>query len=523
MQIVRDLAGYSYGRSDLVRRAMAKKKHKVMEEERQIFVHGLTDDSGKVTVPGCVRRGVPESVANEIYDEMIAFASYAFNKSHAAAYGVVAMQTAWLKCHYPVPFLAAMLNSVFGNTGKIAGYVQYCRGRDIPVLPPDINRSRWKFTVDRDPSGKPAILFGLGAVKSVGTSAVNAVIRERETGGPFRDLFDFCRRIDTAECGKRVTESLIRVGAFDHLGANRPQMLAVYESALDASQSQKKKNVSGQVSLFDLFSGEEEAQPLFAAEMTLPPLPDCTPAARLKMEKEAAGVYMTGHPLDQYREILMSFAFSAAMLTEPEEGSDPARLDGRNADLGGIVTAAKEKVTKKGDIMAFVTLEDLTGPLECLVFPRVYEKYRPLLSEDAAVVISGKISVREDEPPKLLAERVTRLEDWKGPSGSPQAESGTPRAPAAAAPPGMTGEDALLAEQAEGKLFLRLDRGCLDAAMARLSLHAGPVPVYLHFPAERRTLLCPRKDWVTPSEDLLSSLRDLLGETSVVLKKKAKG
>ena len=241
MQIVRDLAGYSYGRSDLVRRAMAKKKHKVMEEERQAFVYGVTDEDGKVTVPGCVRNGVPENVANEIYDEMIAFASYAFNKSHAAAYGVVAMQTAWLKCYYPVQFMAAMLNSVYGNTGKIAGYIQYCRGRGISVLQPNVNRSRWKFTVDTDEQEKPAILFGLGAIKSVGENAVAAVIRERENGGPFRDIFDFCRRIDTTDCNKRVTESLIKAGAFDGMGANRPQMLAVYEAAMDANQAQKKK------------------------------------------------------------------------------------------------------------------------------------------------------------------------------------------------------------------------------------------------------------------------------------------
>ena len=262
MQIVRDLAGYSYGRSDLVRRAMAKKKKKVMDEEREIFVHGMCDAEGNVTVPGCVRNGVPENVANLIYDKMISFASYAFNKSHAAAYGVVAMQTAWLKRYYPVQFMAAILNSVYGNTGKIAGYIQYCRGRGIQVLPPNINKSRWKFTVDRDAEGHAAILFGLGAVKSVGEGAVTAIQRERESGGAYRDIFDFCRRIDPSECGKRVTESLIKAGAFDSLGANRPQMLAVYEGAMDANQNTRRKNVAGQVSLFDLLVRTSRCCPL---------------------------------------------------------------------------------------------------------------------------------------------------------------------------------------------------------------------------------------------------------------------
>ena len=487
MQIVRDLAGYSYGRSDLVRRAMAKKKHKVMNEEREIFVHGLTDENGKVTVPGCVRNGVPENVANEIYDEMISFASYAFNKSHAAAYGVVAMQTAWLKRYYPVQFMAAMLNSVYGNTGKIAGYIQYCRGRGIAVLPPDVNRSRWKFTVDTDTDGKPAILFGLGAVKSVGENAVNAIRREREARGPYKDIFDFCRRVDTAECNKRVVESLIKAGAFDRTGANRPQMLLVYEQAMDANQSSRKKNVDGQVSLFDMFGGGEE--PLFETQMSLPEVPDCPGRVKLQMEKEAAGVYMSGHPLDEYREILGRMTFSTAKLETGEEDGEEARdLDGRFVDMGGILTEVKGKATRKGDYMAFVTLEDMAGQIECLVFPRIYEKYQPLLQEDAAVVISGKISVREEEAPKLLAERVTRMEEW---AAQPRRRSRTP-ARRRTAPK----TDAQLAARAEKKLFLRLERKDMDRASALLALEAGDIPVYLHIPSEKITLLCPKEKLV---------------------------
>ena len=508
MQIVRDLAGYSYGRSDLVRRAMAKKKHKVMEEERQIFVHGMVNEQGEVTVPGCVRNGVPEKVANEIYDEMIAFASYAFNKSHAAAYGVVAMQTAWLKRYYPVQFMAAMLNSVYGNTGKIAGYIQYCRGRGIPVMPPNINRSRWKFTVGSNSAGKPGILFGLGAIKSVGENAVAAIIREREAAGPYRDIFDFCRRIDTADCNKRVVENMIKAGAFDTLGANRPQMLAVYEAAMDANQAEKKKNVSGQVSLFDIFGGES-GKPLFDAEIRLPDLPDCPGREKLNMEKDAAGVYMTGHPLDDYREVLGSLCTAAEITEQQETGGENLEMDGRFIDMGGILTEVKEKATKKGDYMAFVTLEDMTGQIECLVFPRVFEKYRTLLNEDAAVVLSGKISVREEEAPKLLAERVTKLAEWAKQGYMPAAEQRNEREK-------LT--DAQLAAKAEKKLFLRLDRNRMESITALLALSAGNVPVYMHIPQEKITLLCPREHWVSADEECMMRLRRALGDENVVLK-----
>ena len=511
MQIVRDLAGYSYGRSDLVRRAMAKKKHKVMNEEREIFVHGLTDENGKVTVPGCVRNGVPEQVANEIYDEMISFASYAFNKSHAAAYGVVAMQTAWLKRYYPVQFMAAMLNSVYGNTGKIAGYIQYCRGRGISVLPPDVNRSRWKFTVDTDADGKPAILFGLGAVKSVGENAVNAIRQEREAHGAFRDIFDFCRRVDPAECSKRVVESLIKAGAFDRMPANRPQMLSVYEQAMDANQSARKKNVSGQVSLFDLADSGifgEEGQSLLSNQIILPALPDCPPRVKLQMEKEAAGVYMSGHPLDEYREILNRMTFTTADIAgDDETGVNAGDLDGRFVDMGGILTEVKGKATKKGDYMAFVTLEDMAGQIECLVFPRVYEKYQPVLREDAAVVISGRISVREEEAPKLLAERITRIEEWNRQPAEMRFRPDEPK---------LT--DAQLAAKAEKKLFLRLERGEMDRISALLALEAGEIPVYMHIPAEKMTLLCPRNAWCSGSDSCLRRLKDALGAENVVLK-----
>ena len=380
------------------------------------------------------------------------------------------------------------------------------------MLQPNVNRSRWKFTVDADERGKAGILFGLGAIKSVGENAVAAIIRERETNGPFRDVFDFCRRIDTADCNKRVTENLIRAGAFDGMGANRPQMLAVFEAAMDANQAQKKKNVTGQVSLFDMFGGGE-AQPLFDAELKLPNIPDCPARVKLNMEKEASGVYMTGHPLDDYRETLQNLSYTAAEITEPDEDAEGPGFDGVFVDLGGILTEVKEKATKKGDYMAFATLEDMTGQIECLVFPRVFEKYRNLLNTDEAVVISGRISVREDEAPKLLAERVTRMDEWtQHPAPSHGPDFGFKKS--------TLKTDAQSAAAAEKKLFLRLARKDMDRAGAVLALYAGDVPVYMHIPEEKITLLCPREDWCSGDEDCLRRLQDELGAENVVLKQK---
>ena len=427
MQIVRDLAGYSYGRSDLVRRAMAKKKHKVMAQEREYFIHGKLNDDGTIDVPGCVRNGVPEEVASHLYDEMTAFASYAFNKSHAAAYAVVCIETAWLKRYHPVPFMAAILNSVYGNPAKIAAYIQYCRSRGIAILPPDVNRSQWKFTVAKAPDGQLGILFGLGAVKTVGQGAVDAIIRERKNGA-YRDIFDFCRRIDTSECNKRVVESLIKAGAFDGMGGNRPQLLAVFESAMDANSSLRKQTVDGQISLFDMAFG---GAPLVQENHTLPNLPDYPLRQRLALEKEIAGVYITGHPLDDYRDVLGKLPFSTADLDGLEEREDRGlSLDGQIVDMGGILTEVKGKATKKGAYMGFITLEDLTGQIECLVFPKVYERYQGMMAVDDLVVLHGRLSIREEEAPKLLVEKLIPLEAWHPEESPPPRRWGrAPRAP----------------------------------------------------------------------------------------------
>ncbi|MBQ7844855.1 MAG: DNA polymerase III subunit alpha [Clostridia bacterium] len=513
MQIVRDLAGYSYGRSDLVRRAMAKKKHKVMEQEREYFVYGKTAEDGSIEIEGCIRNGVPEDVANQIYDEMISFASYAFNKSHAAAYGVVTMQTAWLKKHHPAPFMAAMLNSVYGNPGKIAGYIQHCRAKGIDILPPDVNHSGWKFTVQKTADGQQRIRFGLGAVKTVGQGAVQAIMAERDAKGAYKDIFDFCRRIDPSVCNKRAVENLIRAGAFDSTGALRPQMLAVFESAMDANISQRKQNVDGQLSLFDLAFGGEE--PIFEEHRAMPNLPDFPLRTRLAMEKEVSGVYITGHPLDDYRDILAELPFSTADLEGLEEREDGGMLlDGRAVDMGGILTEVKGKATKKGAYMGFVTLEDLTGQIECLVFPKVYERYQGMMVADDLVVLCGKLSIREEESPKLLVDRVVPLEEWKSQPAERPAPKAAPQ-PHRQPAPQLT--DAQAAQQAKRKLFIKLERPMMDRVTTLLSLHPGSVPVYLHIPEEKITLLAPRMNWCDATEDCLKRLRTFLGEENVKL------
>lgn len=519
MQIVRDLAGYSYGRSDLVRRAMAKKKHKVMAQEREYFIHGKLNDDGTIDVPGCVRNGVPEEVASHLYDEMTAFASYAFNKSHAAAYAVVCIETAWLKRYHPVPFMAAILNSVYGNPAKIAAYIQYCRSRGIAILPPDVNRSQWKFTVAKAPDGQLGILFGLGAVKTVGQGAVDAIIRERKHGA-YRDIFDFCRRIDTSECNKRVVESLIKAGAFDGMGGNRPQLLAVFESAMDANSSLRKQTVDGQISLFDMAFG---GAPLVQENHTLPNLPDYPLRQRLALEKEIAGVYITGHPLDDYRDVLGKLPFSTADLDGLEEREDRGlSLDGQIVDMGGILTEVKGKATKKGAYMGFITLEDLTGQIECLVFPKVYERYQGMMAVDDLVVLHGRLSIREEEAPKLLVEKLIPLEAWHPEESAPAAPMGQSAARPVPPPKRHTSEapkltDAQAAAKAPRKLYLRLNRPQMDAASSALSLYPGSVPVYLHLPAEKMTLLAPKTGWCDASDGCLNRLNALLGAENVKL------
>ena len=404
MQIVRDLAGYSLGRSDLMRRAMSKKKHDVMEQEREYFVHGMTDKDGNVLVDGCIRRGISEKVAEQIFDDMSSFASYAFNKCHAAPYAMIAVQTGWLKRHYPVQFMAAIMNSVMDSAGKIAMYVQYCRTHDIPVLPPDINLSAWRFTVGQDPQGRSGIRFGMGAVKNVGRSAVAQIVQIREDA-PYRDLFDFADRVPFEAVNKRVAESLIKAGAFDFSGCNRAQLLSVYERTMDDAAKRQKNNLSGQVSLFDMMGGEE-----CTPQAALPDLPEHSRNALLNMEKEITGVYITGHPLDQVADLLRKgFTTTADVFSMLENEHNGADHDGETVTMAGILALSKSRITKRGSMMGILTLEDLTGQIEGLVFPKIYERFSSQLTADQMVILSGKLSFREDEEPKILVDTVEPL------------------------------------------------------------------------------------------------------------------
>ncbi len=484
MQIVRDLAGYSYGRSDLVRRAMAKKKKDVMTKERALFVHG----SEKEGIPGAVSRGVPAEVAEQIFDEMSSFASYAFNKPHAACYAVVALRTGYLKCHYPAEFMAALMNSFSGNSGKIAGYIYYCRQKDIPILPPDINRSMGKFTVAQ--KGKRAgILFGMGSIKNVGEKAIESIVRERERGGPFADIFDFCRRMAGEDVNKRAVESLIKAGCFDHLGAKRVQCMAVFESAMDAQLNQKKQNVSGQVSFFDLGQSGESMR----TEETYPPMQEYPLKEKLLQEKEVTGIYCSAHPLDEYTEEMNRLTFNTTALMDILEGPGGGiGEDGKKVVMGGMVVESHAKATKKGAMMGFMTLEDHAGQIECLLFPKVYERFGRQINEDEAVLVSGRLSIREDEDPKLL---VDTIEPLKGSASAPD-----------------TRTDAQRAKDAREKVFLRMKRSQMGPIQALLADLQGPIPVYINLPEENITLLCPREMWVRSSEEALETLSAFLPE-----------
>ena len=485
MQIVRDLAGYSYGRSDLVRRAMAKKKKDVMAAERKNFVYG----SEKEHVPGAVNRGVPAAVAEHIFDEMTAFASYAFNKAHAACYAVVAVQTGWLKYYYPAEFMAAMMNSVVGNAAKVAAYIQYCRKKDIPVLPPHVNFSDRKFTVETNKEGVKCVRMGMSGVKNVGNSAVDAIVQERKLSGPYRDVFEFCRRIDSEAVNKRAVESLIMAGCFDHMGATRLQCMRVFDQALEANSAKRRQNVVGQISLFDM--GQPTAD--LVIEDTYPDVGEYPYKQLLSMEKEMTGVYVSGHPLDEYRKELEALEINTAWVAELKERPDAGiDEDGHQVVMGGILTALRPKATKKGAMMGFITLEDLTGQIECLLFPRIFERYNKLLELDMPVLLTGHLSVREEEDTKLLVDVVEPLVQLP--------------------PPEEPMSDIERAKRSPVKLYLRMQRSQMDEVKEVLQRQPGKVPVYMNFPDEGITLLAPRDWWCEDAEDMLATLMTTLPE-----------
>ena len=395
MQIVRDLAGYTLGRSDLLRRAMSKKKAAVMEKERNTFVYG-DEETG---VPGCIKNGIDEQTANKIYDEMIDFAKYAFNKSHAAAYAVVSYQTAWLKYYYPVEYMAALMTSVIDNPTKVAEYIYVCRQMGIRILPPDINKGEADFSVDGGD-----IRYGLAAIKSIGRPVIRAIVNDRKELGEFRNLEDFITRISSRELmNKRLVENLIKAGALDVLGGTRKQFMSIYIQIVDHMQQEKKNSMVGQMSLFDVVSEEQKEE----FQIRMPDVGEYTKENLLGFEKEVLGVYVSGHPLEPYEEEWRKVisATTADFQVDPEVGYTKVR-DGAREIIGGIIVEKTVKHTKTNQMMAFLTVEDLFGTVEVVVFPRDYEKYRQYLEEDNKIFVKGRVSEEDDKASKLICEKI---------------------------------------------------------------------------------------------------------------------
>ena len=399
MQIVRDLGGYTLGRSDLVRRAMSKKKAAVMAKERQNFVYGNEEEK----VPGCIANGISEQTANKIYDEMTDFAKYAFNKSHAAAYAVVSYQTAWLKYYYPVEYMAALMTSVIDNPGKVAEYIMSCRQMGIEILPPDINAGESGFSVDHG-----RIRYGLSAIKSVGKPVIESILEERRRNGIFRDLRDFTERLTGKEINKRTVESFIKAGALDGLGGTRKQLMMVYAQVMDSVAQERKASISGQMSLFDLMGEEEKKE----YSIRMPRVGEYPKSQLLAFEKEVLGIYASGHPLEEDEELWRkNISAVSADFALDEELGHPKIPDGCKAIIGGIIESRTIKYTKKNQTMAFFTLEDLLGTVEVLVFPRDYEKYSALIAEDARVFVQGRADAGDDKPGKLICEKIWNFEE----------------------------------------------------------------------------------------------------------------
>ena len=422
MQIVRDLAGYSLGRADLVRRAMGKKKLDVMAKEREIFINGQVDEQGNIVVPGCVRNGIDEVSANKIFDEMAEFAKYAFNKSHAACYAVVAYRTAYLKAYYPTEFMAAMLNSYLGNLDKVPQYIDECKALSIKILAPDINKSMENFTGKNN-----EIRFGLGSIKNVGTEPVKQIVEERKQHGVFKSFTDFCERISDKQVNKKCIESLIKAGAFDEFEQTRSTLLASFENIVDVIQSGNKKGFSGQVSMFDLGSNDEQEE-MKEIKYNFVELEELPNKELLSLEKEMLGIYISGHPLEKLRsqieKVTTINSMNLKQINEqnsvqeaPEQGvtiqERTKYKDGQNVKFAGIITAIKKKYTKNNKIMAFVTIEDMYGQAEVLVFENAYMKAGKSLVEENIVIVEGRLSIREEDSCTIIANDIKDLTEEK--------------------------------------------------------------------------------------------------------------
>ena len=490
MQIFRELAGFSFGQADNVRRAMSKKKHAVMEAEREHFVHGCTDPGNEC--PGCVANGISEKVANEIYDEMSSFASYAFNKSHAACYAYVAFQTAYLKCHYPSEFMAALLTSVLDNTDKVIEYSGECARLGIKVLPPDVNVSNGGFTADDNGQ----IRFGLNAVKNVGRNLIENVVRERQNK-PYTSLYDFCKRMHGTELNRRAVESLIKAGAFDHMGSNRHSQVEAVEGILKSIETDSRRNLDGQLDLFSVMSGEAQDE-ASADSYEIKQLSEYSHKELLQQEKDVSGLYLSGHPLDAYRE---QSARIASHSIKDLTGEDAHVKDGERVRIVCAVVKSRMMTTKSNSMMAFTSVEDLTGTMEVIVFPRVLDNFRDSLHENAVVVIDGKLSVREDEASKLLAESVVPIESYD------------PSRPDKGRPDPM--------RKAAKKLYIRVpSRSSREYAKVVNLLHIfdGDMPVLLYLMDTKQYLQVPRHLYTSGHPLLFEELERLVGTDNIATK-----
>ncbi len=488
MQICRELAGYSYGRADIVRRAMSKKKHDVMLRERENFVHGTVDEKGNIVCEGAVRRGIDEKIANEIFDEMISFASYAFNKAHAAAYAYVAYQTAWLKCHYPCEFLAALLTSFLDNTGKVVQYINECNRIGIRILPPHINESSESFAVSNG-----NIHFSLLAVKNLGRSFIKKIINEREINGNFTDFYDFCRRMHGKDFNRRALESLIKCGAFDGLGANRRQMNMVIESIIEDLDNAKRRNVDGQIGFGDLsFAEDEYVAP--AVSFNYPIADEFPEEILLKYEKEVAGMYLSGHPMKKYTAL--SEKLHCAKTADILDDESKKYKDNDRVTILGLIGSVKKKITKSDTTMAFISLEDIYGSVEVIVFPKILMLNPAMFYEGNTILVHGRISMREDEDTKIVCEAVE-------PCPPDTAE---------------IKEDKPQKKKAKG-LFLRFDTAAspqIEYCRRLLAIFDGNVPLYYYFSDTKEYKRNPLRYNIDINDVLLRELRKILGESNVI-------
>ncbi len=414
IRVFQELAGYSLGQADMVRRAMSKKKAKDVAKEREAFLHG---DAAR-NIKGCVANGIPESVAQSIYDEIYDFANYAFNKAHAVSYAVVAYQTAWFKCHYPKEYMAALLTSILDNTDKVAEYIAECRSCRIPLLPPDVNRSFDGFTVEEG-----GIRFGLVAIKNIGRGFIQSVVRQRELGGPFTSLQDFCRRMgDTKDMNKRAVENLIRAGAFDSMGAHRSQMVQVYEKIMDAIAASQRANVEGQLDFFGMAGGGQRAD-----DVALPDIPEFSATERMFMEKETTGLYLSGHPMSDYRGAARAAgAVSIHSILEDAEQQGGRFSDGQLLTIAGVITVSRTRTTKNNTLMAYVTVEDELASMELLCFSRVIDRCGAYMQVNLPVLVKGRLSLRDDKPPQLMCDYIEPLKKEEGAGDASEVSQAAP-------------------------------------------------------------------------------------------------